>query len=93
MNYFHELVKKLGKNDLLVINTLYTNEAINKLSALDRTKIILDTGIRDYSLRKTLERLESMQFIEVSKSNRHYEFYLTEHGINAVNKLTEGIEC
>lgn len=92
MNHFHELVKNLEKNDLLVLNTLYTNESVNRISALDRTKIILDTGIRDYSLRKTLERLESLLFIEISKSNRQYEFYLTDFGLSAINKITEGVE-
>lgn len=92
MNHFNELIKNLNKNDLLVMNALYTNEAINRFSALDRTKVILDTGIRDYSLRKTIDRLEAIMFIEVTKSNRHHEFYLTDFGINAINKLTEGVE-
>jgi predicted transcriptional regulator len=93
MNHFSELIKRLGKDDWFVLELLLKKDAINKIQALDKTTIILETGIRDYTLRKTIDRLESLLFIEIAKTSRQYEFFLTDFGINAICKFTEGIEA
>jgi RIO-like serine/threonine protein kinase len=92
MNYFNGIVQRLRREDLVVMNALYANEAINKFQAMNKMKLLQESDIKDYSIRKSIERLEALLFIEVTKTNRQYEFFLTEFGLSAISKLTEGVE-
>lgn len=92
MVHFDVIVKRLSRDDLEVMNTLLTYDATNKYQSMDKTKIISETGISQYGLRKVIERLEMLMFIEVTKANRFHHFYLTEYGLMAINKITERVE-
>lgn len=92
MVHFEEIIKRLSRDDLLVLNALFTNDAINKFQSMDKTEIKIKTGISDYSLRKVIERLEMLVFIEITKTNRFHHYYLTEYGSMAISKLVEGVE-
>jgi predicted transcriptional regulator len=92
MNHFDAIVKRLSRDDLLIMNILLSKDSINKFQSLDKSQITTESGIGEYALRKVIERLELLMFIEVTKLNRFHHFYLTDYGVMAIQKITEGVE-
>lgn len=88
-DYLEAIITQLSNNDLSILNALLTNDATSKYLSLSKKKIMEYSDVKDYSFRKSMERLEALLFLEIAKSNRKYQYFITIYGIQAINKIIE----
>lgn len=90
-SHFDSLVENLTQEDLLFLNELYSNDATINYKGLSKEFIMEKTKLSQAAFRKTVTRMEMVNFILVCKNQRNPMYSLTEWGLLAINKITEEV--
>jgi predicted transcriptional regulator len=92
-SHFDTVVGNLTREDLLFMNELFTNDATNNYKAIAKDSIIEQTNLTQATFRNIVTRLTVLEFISIYNNRRNPMYSLTDWGLLAINKLTEGIEA
>lgn len=90
-NHFESLVENLTQEDLLFLNELYSNDATSNYKSISKESIMEKTNLSQASFRKTVTRMEVVDFVYVSRTQRSPMYSLTNWGLLAINKITEEV--
>lgn len=88
-SHFTSLVDRLTLEDMEVLNVLAKQESISRFSAKTKKEIIKETNLGESLLRKTIIRLEAMNFINIVLGNREHLLYVNEYGQEAIQHIYE----
>lgn len=87
--YFETIVDKLSLEEIELINALTKDSAVNRFSALKKKELFDSLNITETSFRKSILRLEALNFIEISAGNRNHYVYVTDFGQQAIQNIAE----
>jgi hypothetical protein len=87
--YFTSIVDRLTLDDIEVLNTLTSKEALNRFSAKTKQEILQHSGLTEAKFRKCIYRLDAINFIEIFTGNREHLIYVTEYGLKAIQYIIE----
>ena len=91
-DYFENVVRKLTIEDLSVLGWLLEEDATAVFKAIKRSNVSEAIDLSATSFRKTLGKLEAIDFIGMVTSAKEHKMYLTEFGQQAVTKATKEAE-
>jgi predicted transcriptional regulator len=90
LDYFDFVVNRLDIDELGILGILFDKEANAVFKALP-TKHTMDLAdLSKSKFYRLLNRLSSAGFVECSKGTNYSKIYLTQFGINALEKSLEG---
>jgi predicted transcriptional regulator len=89
--YFEALVESLSQEDLLFLNELYSNDATSNYKSISKDSIMGKTNLTQAAFRKTVTRMEVINFVFVCRTQKSPMYSLTDWGLLAINKITEGV--
>lgn len=89
-NHFVSLVSRLTLDDIEILNTLTSTESLSRFSARTKKEVQEGAKITEAKLRKSIVRLDAMNFIEVVPGGREHLLYVTEYGQQAIQHISEG---
>ncbi|ATF13602.1 hypothetical protein A616_16935 [Brevibacillus brevis X23] len=84
--YFDLIVKRLSREDLILLEILREEEATMARSSLSMQKLQEKSTLTDALFRKTVYRLNANYFVESETNNKTQSYYLTDFGIQAITK-------
>lgn len=93
VSYFEGIVSKLDMDDLILLNTLYSNDCITKLQSMTKEELLSKGELSDFTFRKVSSRLDMWDFIITVKDSKRFRYYLTQHGLAAIYSITERVEA
>jgi hypothetical protein len=93
LSYFDGIVSKLDMDDLILLNTLYSNDCVTKLQSMTKEELTNKGELSDFTFRKVSTRLDMWDFIITVKDSKKFRYYLTQHGLSAIHSITERIEA
>lgn len=85
-NYFNKVVNNLLADDLIILEILYSNDALEKHKAI-KNKSLIDLTSDEMSFahyRNAIQRLEATALIYVSNITKDKSLYISEYGIEAL---------
>lgn len=88
-SHFSSLIERLTLDDIEILNSLTSQESISRFSAKTKKEIQDFTKISESKFRKTLCRLEAMNFIEIVPGNREHLLFVTDFGQSAIQNIYE----
>lgn len=91
MDYFVHTVLKSSQEELVLLNVLNEHQAYNTYTFLTKQQIKDQSHLSESIVRKTLLILERLQFINSICTNKTKGYYLTNHGLLAIEKILEGV--
>lgn len=89
-SHFCSLLENLTLDELEILKALIDEDSLNRFSARTKKEISIKTNLTDSILRKSITRLEAMNFIEVVAGSREHLLYINEYGQDAIKKITDG---
>lgn len=87
--YFQTLVERLSLDDIEVLNSLIKNESTNRFSSTTKKEIQEVSKLTESKFRKSIARLEAMNFLEITAGSREHVLYVTEYGLEAIQNIYE----
>ncbi len=87
--YFTTLIDRLTINEIELLNFLTSNEATNRFSATTKKHLLIESKLSEAKFRKSINRLEALNFIEIVSGNREHLIFVTEYGQNAIQFIYE----
>jgi RIO-like serine/threonine protein kinase len=85
-NYFEHIVNNLKLDDFGVLGRLYDNDATIPFKAMSKKTVIEQTKMSEANLRKTLYRLEAVDFVRAVTGCKEHKIYLTGYGLLAMQE-------
>lgn len=87
-HYFDKIVSNLLADDLIILDILYTNDAIEKHKAIkNKTLMKLTNNDMSFALyRNAIQRLQATALIYVSNITKDKSVYISEYGIMALER-------
>ena len=91
-DYFENVVRKLTIEDVRILSWLLAEDATAAFKAIKRSSVFEGINLSATSFRKTLSKLEAINFIGMVTNAKEHKLYLTQFGQRAVTKATEEVE-
>lgn len=88
-HYFLSLIERLSLHEIEILNRLTSSESINRFSAKTKKELFTESGLSEAKFRKTLYRLEALNFIEIVAGSKEHLVFVTEYGQNAIQCIYE----
>lgn len=85
-DYFSLIVSSLPINDLKVLGVLSDSRADAVFKSMKRKDLQEQVVLTDALFRKSLERLEANQFIQLVTKEKEYKVFITPYGLLALNE-------
>ncbi|WP_064199065.1 DUF3116 family protein [Brevibacillus brevis] len=89
LDYFDQIIKRLSREDLTVLEILRDRQATLAKSSMSMDKLQHESEMSRALLRKTVYRLNANYFIESEANNRNQSYFLTSYGDQALTKIKE----
>jgi predicted transcriptional regulator len=95
LDYFDYVVNRMDIDELSVLGILFDNEATVVFKAIPGKDIMGMANLSKSKFYRLLNRLSSAGFVECSKGLNYSKIYLTQYGVEALEKSLEGedVEC
>lgn len=87
--YFNCVSDNLTLDDIEVLNSLSKHSALNKMTARTKKEIMKDTDLTEAIVRKSIDKLDSILFIETCSGKRKHLYFITEYGMEAIQYIFE----
>lgn len=87
--YFTSIVDRLNLDDIQVLSSLFAQESINRISAKTKKEVLDKCHLSEARFRKSINRLDANNLIEIHTGSRGHLLFITEYGINALNYSCE----
>jgi len=89
INYFESLVDNLTIDDIELLNILTSKESNAKFSSKSKQDILEISDLTETKFRKSVIKLEALNFINTSIINRKQMLFVTEYGQKAIQIIFE----
>lgn len=90
--YLQEIINKLTLDDVILLGTLYENEATATHKAMKKKTIIEISSLTEAKYKKSLYRLMGSCLIDIVTGITEQRVYVTDYGFIAIQKHLEGVE-
>lgn len=84
-------INKLQKNDIIVLEYLHNNGAINNQCSFSKQTIQEEASLSIHHITGTLQRLELFDFISLARGSKSGKYYITASGIIALELFNNSI--
>lgn len=88
--YFASVIDNLTRNDLYILGLLSDEGADLKFKSIRKKTIQAKTQLTDATFRKSIDRLEALQFINIVKNSKEHTIFITQYGQEALRYQLEG---
>lgn len=88
--YFDSVIDNLTRNDLYILGLLSDEGADLKFKSIRKKTIQAKTQLTDATFRKSIDRLEALQFINIVKNSKEHTIFITQYGQEALSYQLEG---
>ncbi|MCA1025693.1 hypothetical protein LCM23_06285 [Cytobacillus kochii] len=84
MNYFNSIVQSLTITDLKILGILHDQNIDVKFKAVKKKKLKEESLLSESNFRKSLYRLDAMQFIELVTGEKDHRVFISDIGKEAL---------
>ncbi|MCA1233343.1 hypothetical protein LBW83_17170 [Bacillus velezensis] len=88
--YFDSVIDNLTRNDLYILGLLSDEGVDLKFKSIRKKTIQEKTQLTDATFRKSIDRLEALQFINIVKNSKEHTVFITQYGQEALRYQLEG---
>jgi hypothetical protein len=85
-NYFDHIVNRLRLDDIGMLAKLFDEDATVPFKAMSKKTILEELKISEANLRKTIYRLEAVDFVQAVTGIKEHKIYITELGALAIQE-------
>lgn len=89
-DYFKHIINRLKLDDISILGKLYDEDATAPFKAMSKRTLIDKLELTEANLRKTIYRLEAVDFVQAVTGNKEHKLYITDYGILAIQGSFEG---
>jgi len=88
--YFYHILSSLTINDMNLLAILYERESDVSFKAITKQELSLISNLTEYKFKKSIHRLEALNFIDVLVDGKQHAVFITRYGKIALEKNLEG---
>jgi RIO-like serine/threonine protein kinase len=90
LDYFEHIVSRLTLDDMQILAMLSDKDFTASFKAVKKKEIFELLGFSEANYRKTIYRLDALNFIETLTGVKEHKIYITNYGLLAIQKSLEG---
>ena len=87
--YFEHIVTRLKIDDIALLAKLFDEDATVPFKAMSKKTLIDNLDISEANLRKTIYRLEAVDFVSAVTGTKEHKLYITDFGKLAIQEQFE----
>lgn len=92
LDYFLTVVNSLKIDEVTILGFLQDQDADMEFKAIKRGYLFEISKLTEANFRKTLNRLEALQFVKISVGGKEHHVYISPFGKEALSISVEGVK-